>query len=109
MFLEDCMRRFAVAAVGIFLFAAPLVAQQGDAARPRLTAEDYQRAERFMGYNTIPLVYRSAVRANWLPDDRFWYRVNVEGGNEFILVDPARATRERAFNHDAVAASLSKA
>ena len=109
------MRRFAVV-VGLFLFVAPLLAQPApsraeaqDAARPRLTSDDYARAERFMGYNTIPLVYRNAVRPNWLPDDRFWYRVTIEGGNEFILVDPARATRERAFNHDAVAASLSKA
>ena len=52
------MRRFAVV-VGLFLFVAPLLAQPApsraeaqDAARPRLTADDYARAERFMGYNT---------------------------------------------------------
>ena len=26
-----------------------------------------------MGYNTTPLVVRSGVRPNWLPDERFWY------------------------------------
>ena len=67
---------------------------------PALTADDYARAERFMGYNTTPLVFRTAVRPNWLTDDRFWYRNTVPGGAEFILVDPARATRERAFDHE---------
>jgi dipeptidyl aminopeptidase/acylaminoacyl peptidase len=102
------MRRFAVATIGALLFTAPLVAQQGDT-RPRLTAEDYQRAERWMNYNTTPLVFRATVRANWLPDDRFWYRNTIPGGAEFVLIDPARAARETAFDHAAIAASLSKA
>ena len=102
------MRRVAATVVGLLLFAVPLVAQQGDA-RPRLTAEDYKRAERWMGYNTTPLVFRTTVRPNWLPDDRFWYRVTVPGGAEFVLVDPATATREPAFDHVALAATLSKA
>ena len=38
-----------------------------------------------------PLVFRMAVRPNWLSDDRFWYRNAIPGGAEFILVDPARA------------------
>jgi dipeptidyl aminopeptidase/acylaminoacyl peptidase len=102
------MRRVAAALVGVVLFAAPLVAQQGDASRPRLTADDYARAEKWMGYNTAPLVFRNTVRANWLADDRFWYRNTIPGGSEFVLVDPARRTREVAFDHGAVAAALSK-
>ena len=27
------------------------------------------------------------VRANWLPDDRFWYRNQTATGSEFVLVD----------------------
>ena len=42
-------------------------------------------------------------------DDRFWYRVSVQGGAEFILVDPARGTKERAFDHEKLAAALSTA
>jgi dipeptidyl aminopeptidase/acylaminoacyl peptidase len=103
------MRSLAVCVVGILLSAAPLLAQQGDAERPRLTADDYKRAERWMTYNTSPLVFRTSVRPNWLPDDRFWYRVTVPGGAEFVLVDPARASRELAFDHAAIAATLSKA
>ena len=58
-----------------------------------LTSDDYARAEKFMGYNTNPLVLRAGVRPTWLPGDRFWYRVATEKGDEFILVDPVRGTR----------------
>jgi len=61
--------------------------------RDSLTADDYRRAERFMNYNANPLVLGGAVRPNWLPDDRFWYRNAFTGGFEFVLVDPARRTR----------------
>jgi len=64
------MRRVAVSVVGLVLFAAPLLAQQGGAPRPQLTADDYARAERWLGYNTASLVFRTSVRPNWLPDDR---------------------------------------
>ena len=58
-----------------------------------LTAEDYARAERFMSYNTTPLVLHAGVRPTWTADDRFWYRTTGERGPEAWLVDPARATR----------------
>src|SRR5882724_3766545 len=85
-------------------------AQQPAADAPRaLTAADYARAEKFMGYNTTPLVFRSGVRPTWMPDDRFWYRVTTADGSEFLLVDPAKGTREPAFDHAKVAAALSAA
>ncbi len=84
------------------------VAQQR-AAAGALTAADYARAEKFMGYNTTTLVFRSGVRPNWMPDDRFWYRVTTAEGSEFLLVDPAKGTREPAFDHAKVAAALSAA
>src|SRR2546422_1989923 len=74
-----------------------------------LTADDYSRAEKFMGYNTNPLVLHSGVRPTWLPDDRFWYRIATENGNEFVLIDPARGSRTAPFDHAKVAASLSSA
>src|SRR5262245_27587543 len=73
------------------------------------TAEDYKRAEKFMGYNTNPLVLRSGVRPTWLPDERFWYRVMTEKGAEFILVDPNTGGKEPAFDHAKLAAALSTA
>jgi dipeptidyl-peptidase 4 len=86
------------------LIALPCLAQQR-----ALTADDYARAEKFMGYNTGPLVLRTGVRPTWLPDERFWYRVTTENGNEFILVDPARGTRGPAFDQAKLAATLSAA
>ena len=59
----------------------------------RLTADDYARAEKFMGYNTNPLVLHAPGRPVWLADDRFFYRVTTEKGMEVILVDPAHGTR----------------
>ena len=85
--------------------AAPAAAQQPRA----LTTADYARAERFMAYNTAPLVFHAAVRPTWLAGDRFWYRNTVPEGFEFVLVDPARKTRGPAFDQTRVAAALSRA
>jgi dipeptidyl-peptidase-4 len=72
------------------LLATPLVAQQ-----PRqLTADDYARAERFLGATTAPLATGVGVQPTWLPDGRFWYRASTPGGSGFFVVDPARRTRE---------------
>ena len=77
--------------------------------RATVTVADYERAERFLNYHTNPLVTNGPVRANWLPGDRFWYRNQTASGFEFILVDPATATRTPAFDHAAVAAALATA
>ncbi len=74
-----------------------------------LTAKDYEKAEQFMSYNTEPLVDRGSVRPNWLPGERFWYRVLTAKGSEFILVNPAKKTRDAAFNQQKLAVSLSAA
>jgi dipeptidyl aminopeptidase/acylaminoacyl peptidase len=75
-----------------FVFSvAPAFAQQPTA----ITAGDYARAEKFMGYNTAPLV-SGAVRATWASDDRFWYRK----GSEFVLVNAADGSRQ-AFSDQA--------
>ena len=87
-----------------FIIASPCLAQQR-----ALTAADYARAEKFMNYNTNLLVLRTGVRPTWLPDERFWYRIATENGNEFVLIDPARGTRAPAFDHTKVAAALSAA
>ena len=77
--------------------------------RATVTAADYTRAETFLGYNTMPLVSSGPVQANWLADDRFWYRTVTATGSEFILVDAARATKAPAFNHAALATTLTTA
>jgi dipeptidyl-peptidase-4 len=92
----------------LFVFVL-LVSLPGLAQQRVLTTDDYARAEKFLGYNTNPLVLHSGVRPTWLQDDRFWYRVATEQGNAFILADPARDVRTPAFNQVKVAEALSSA
>src|ERR1035441_4111525 len=89
--------------------AATLLSLTAASAQQKFTAADYARAEKMMGYNTTPLVVRSGVRPNWLPDERFWYRVTTADGAEFVLVDPGKGTRGPAFAHAKLAAALSAA
>ena len=91
--------------LGVLVLAPSLPAQSPRA----LTAADYARAERLMGYNTTALVSGGAVSPTWLPDDRFWYRNGIREGTEFIVVDPVRKTRARAFDHTRLAAALARA
>ena len=100
------MRTTRAIATAMVLFAAsPVLAQS-----PRqLTADDYRQAEKFVGYNTNPLVLNAGVRPNWLPDGRFWYRTLRAAGPEFVLVDPAARTKRPAFDHDRLATALSAA
>jgi dipeptidyl aminopeptidase/acylaminoacyl peptidase len=103
--LHRCPPRTAATVAVMLMLTLPGAAQQ----RAAVTAADYARAEQFLGYNTTPLVANGPVRATWLPDDRFWYRNQTAGGSEFIVVDPATATKAPAFNHAAVAAALTAA
>jgi len=98
--------RYHAALLATLAALAPLAA----AAQPprALTADDYARAERFMGYNTAPLVSGGAVRPTWLAGDRFWYRNQVASGFEFLLVDPVRRTKVPAFDQAQIAATLSR-
>jgi Tol biopolymer transport system component len=89
----------------ILLIALPAIAQTPAA----VTAADYARAEKSMGYNTNPLVFRAGVRPTWQGNDRFWYRVTTAEGTEFVTVDSAKGTKAPAFDHVKLAAALSAA
>src|SRR2546427_12390392 len=93
----------------IAALAAGLAAASGFAQPRALAASDYARAEKFMNYNTAPLVFRSGVRPTWLADERLWYRVTTAEGSEFVLVDPPKGTHAPAFDHQKLAAALSAA
>ena len=93
-------------AAAILPTPAPLPAQQPPVT---VTAEDYARAESLLATATSPLVFGASVQPTWLPGGRFWYRNTVPGGAEFILVDPAAATRSRAFDHERLATAMSAA
>src|SRR5688500_8467814 len=82
--------------IAFLLFAcAGLVSAQTPRA---LTADDYARAERMLGYSTSPLVDRGVVRPNFLPDGRFWYTAMTPTGMEYVIINPACGTRAVAAN-----------
>jgi dipeptidyl aminopeptidase/acylaminoacyl peptidase len=74
-----------------------------------LTAADYARAEKFMGYNVNPLVDHGSLRPHWLADDRFWYRDSTGPGVQFLVVDAPTGVRTPAFDHGKLAAALTTA
>ena len=78
-------------------------------AQEALTDKDYAKAENQLGYNTQKFVDRGNVTPNWLPGDKFWYRVLTPNGSEFIMVDPAKGTKTAAFDHDKMAKAISAA
>ena len=66
----------------VTFFTAALLATTsalGQAPRP-ISAADYARAEKFLGYNTTPLVLGAPVRPSWMANDRFWYRNTIAEG-----------------------------
>ncbi|MGB6832022.1 MAG: DPP IV N-terminal domain-containing protein [Candidatus Acidiferrum sp.] len=99
--------RFVLPAALAACVVIPSVAQQNSSAEQRVvTAADYQHAEKFMAYNTRPLIYHD-VRPEWLTGDRFWYRDVGPNGFEFVIYDAAHGTRQPAFDHAKLAAALS--
>lgn len=97
-----------VLAASLLLPAAAPAQQSGTEAGRSLTAADYARAEKFMPYNTNPLVY-GAGRVTWLSGDRFWYKSTEAGGSQFMIVRAATGEGKPAFDHAALALALSKA
>lgn len=65
-----------------------------------ITAEDYERATKFLGFNANPLVDRAYVRPVWLEDGRFWYRINTAEGTEYVLVDPESGEKQTAASRE---------
>ncbi len=82
--------------------AAPPAAAQG-------TLEDYRSAatvrQRLNG-----LTVGVPDAPNWIDGtSRFWYRLSVAGGHEFVLVDAETQQKTPAFDHAALAEGLSAA
>ncbi|RYD84215.1 MAG: aldehyde dehydrogenase family protein, partial [Sphingobacteriales bacterium] len=73
-----------------------------------LTAQDYERAERFLSFNTSPLVDRANVFTRWLPNGKLTYSVSTPNGTEFVLVDPVKKSRTVAFDAKKLAAAVKK-
>jgi dipeptidyl aminopeptidase/acylaminoacyl peptidase len=89
--------------------AAPALAQQTAYAPPALTGEDYARAEQRLGTFAGELATGITVSPVWIDGERFTYRNGTRAGWEFILVEPARQSRRRAFDHARLARALGDA
>ena len=79
-------------------------------AGPRVyTDADYARAERMMPYNTTPLVLHAVDDPTWLADGRMVYRDLGTAGRQWVVVDPAKGTKGKAFDEAKLAAALGAA
>lgn len=67
---------------------------------------DYDRANSLRD-RTANKVYHQADAPVWIgTTTKFWYRTSVKGGNEFVLVDAAAATKAPAFDHTKLATGI---
>jgi dipeptidyl aminopeptidase/acylaminoacyl peptidase len=89
--------------------ALGLVATGALAQGRTLTTDDYARAERFLGYNTAPLVDHAIQRVTWLDDGHFWYVDHDAKGDHYRVMDAATGKATDAFDHARLAAALGKA
>jgi dipeptidyl aminopeptidase/acylaminoacyl peptidase len=86
--------------IGLAAVAAPVGAQQ----------VSYSRAEQLLNWNADRLVSGDQVSPQWLKDgNRFWYRNKTASGAEFVLVDPASASRTLLFDHVKLAQAMTSA
>ena len=81
-----------ILALAIIILAAFNATAQSD--KKIVTAAAYDQATKALGFNTSKLVYRYNVNPTWLPNGSFWYAVNIEGGKEFVLINPADGSRK---------------
>ena len=87
---------------GLAMVCAAALAQH-----PRqYTDEDYANAEKFMAYNLNPLAYKGQVNAQWLDDDRFWYREVDESGINYVLVEATKGSRKPLVDQEKLATAL---
>jgi dipeptidyl-peptidase 4 len=101
--LMNSNRRLRIIPSALLFLAMPAAFAQG-------TLEDYQRAERFLPGNVRHLVYVADVTPHWIEKtNRFWYRRAGLKETQFVLVDAEQNTSGPAFDHERLAAALSRA
>jgi dipeptidyl-peptidase-4 len=88
------MKKRILTSVLCIVVAFAATAQQ--AAKKELTAADYDRATKFLSFNTSKLVYNTGINPVWLGDGRFWYSISTAAGKQFVLINPADGNRKTA-------------
>jgi len=75
-----------------------------------MSAETYQRAERFLSWNLSSAVLNNDVIHHWVPgEEMLWYRRATEKGWAFVLADAVSREKSPAFDHARLAEALSAA
>jgi dipeptidyl aminopeptidase/acylaminoacyl peptidase len=74
-----------------------------------LTAQDYAQAERFMMYNTAPLVDHAVRTVHWLDGTHFWYVDHDASGDHYLQRDATNGTAAPLLDQARLAAALTKA
>ena len=108
MILQSRSSALLKSCASLLLLTASILCAAQQPTPKALTADDYAKAEKFLGYSTTPLVYH-AIRPTWMSDDRFWYRDTSPSGTQFVLFDVAKQTKQPAFDHAKLATALSEA
>jgi dipeptidyl-peptidase-4 len=107
--MHPIKRYLALAAFGILTLAFFNLSSANPQEKRILTIEDYAHAEKFLRQHTDSLVFGANVRPTWIDENAFWYRNDIPEGYEFVLVDAKKKQRNRAFDHEKLAAALSQA
>jgi dipeptidyl aminopeptidase/acylaminoacyl peptidase len=91
------------------LVAATAYAGNAAAEGRTLTAQDYAQAERYMGYNTMPLVDHAVSTVHWLDGTHFWYVDHDTAGDHYKQMDASNGNVSPLLDQAKFAAALGKA
>ncbi len=96
-------------ALALFVFAAPLVAQQGSGEGAPVVDANYQLGARFAPYKIRSLVYSTSVSPRWIEgSEKFWYEWKTSDGTFYYIVDPTNGSKRQIFDNARIAAELTR-
>ena len=91
-------------ACAFLLASAPVLAQT-----LQVTSADYARAEARLAHKTAPLVDHALANITWLDDGTLWFKDHDASGDHYRRYDIASGKTSALFDHERLAAALSKA
>jgi dipeptidyl aminopeptidase/acylaminoacyl peptidase len=94
-----------------FVVAVGGLTMRGGASQAPDVKADYERSNTF-NQRIANKMFDVAEAPNWVENSqKFWYRKSVRGANafQFVLVDPATASKAPAFDHARLATAMSAA
>ena len=97
------MKMSRTCALLVAAFALPLAAQQ------TYTDHDYAQAERWMSYNMTSLTQHNVSSVQYLPDGRIFYADPGASGTLYYIADPAKGSKDLAFENPKLAIAVTAA